>query len=161
MQKLVVQIIVFHWDKSQLSDAHKKARARLPDRYPLKSSSFALSNEQILLDKHGDDISGNHIRYQLTDDYFLIDRFRVDLKAKTVEFKARLQVDETPIYLTTINEGWIKCEYQWRYRVEEGGFIYWLYEKVIVNICFLNEFDSNVFIDNPAQQRFENLLEIH
>lgn len=160
MQKLVLQIIIRQWDKSQLSEQHKKAREDLPDRYSIHPSAFILQKEQIQLDQHGDDISGNRIRYQLTDDYCLIDRFRIDLKAKTVEFKPRLQADEPPICLTTIEEGWIKCDYQWRYRVEEGGFIFWLYEKVIVNICFLNEFDSNVFIDKPAQQSFENLLEI-
>lgn len=161
MKKLILQIIIRQWDKSQLSEQHKKAREDLPDRYPLNPSGFILQEEQITLDQQGDDISGNRIRYQVTDDYFLIDRFRIDLKAKTVEFKPRLQADEPPIFLTKIDKGWVKFEYQWRYRVEEGGFIYWLYEKVVVNICFLNEFDSNVFIDKPAQQCFENLLEIH
>lgn len=159
MHKLFLQIIVRQWDKSKLSEQHKQARENLPDRYPLSSSAFALSDGQIMLDQHGDDVSGNRIRYQLTDDdCFLIDRFRFDLKAKTVEFKPRLQADELPILLTTVKEDWIQCQYQWRYRVEEGGFIYWLYENVIINISFLNEMDANVFIDKPPQQRFENLL---
>jgi len=158
MQKLVVQIIIFQWDKSQLSDAHKKARAGLPDRYPLKSSSSVLSNKQILLDKHGDDISGNRIRYQLTDDYFLIDRYRVGLKAKKVEFKPRLQADEPPILLTSLEEGWVQCQYQWRYRMDEGGYIYWLYENVIVNVCFAEKNDPGVFVNSPPAQRFTTLL---
>lgn len=158
MQQLVVQIIIFQWDKSQLSDAHKKARAGLPDRYPLKSSSLVLSNKQILLDKHGDDISGNRIRYQLTDDYFLIDRFRVGLKVKTVEFKPRLQADEPPILLTSLEEGWVQCQYQWRYRMDEGGYIYWLYENVVVNVCFAEQLDPGVFVNSSPTQRFTSLL---
>lgn len=112
-----------------------------------------------MLDQHGDDISGNRINYQLIDENsFLIDRLRIDLKTKTVEFKSRLQADEPPILLTTINEGWIQCQYQWRYRVEEGGFIYWLYENVVINVGFFNEIDTNFFIYKPPQQRFESLV---
>lgn len=159
MHKLVLQIIIRQWDKSQLSEQHKQAREDLPDQYPLSSATVALSDGRIMLDQHGDDISGNRINYQLIDENsFLIDRFRFDLKAKTVEFKSRLQVGEPPILLTTINEGWIQCQYQWRYRVEEGGFIYWLYENVVINVGFFNEIDTNVFIDKPPQQRFESLV---
>ena len=162
MHNLVLQIIIQQWDKSQLSELHKQAREDLPDQYPISSSAFILFNGKILLDQHGDDVLGNRIRYQLTEaEALLIDRFRIDLNVKTVEFKPRLQVDEPPILLSKMKDGWIQCQYQWRYRIEEGGSIYWLYENVVVNICFLNEFDSNVFIDKPAQQRFENLLEIH
>lgn len=156
---LVLQIIIRQWDKSQLSEKHKQLRKDLPKRYPISSSVSALSDGQIMLDQHGDDVTGNRIRYQLIDENsFLIDRLRIDLKTKTVEFKSRLQVDELPILLTTINGGWIQCQYQWRYRVEEGGFIYWLYENVIINISFIDEIDANVFIDKPPQQLFENLL---
>jgi len=159
MQKLVLQIIIKQWDKSQVSEQHKKAREHLPNRYPISPSAVVVSDGQIILDQHGDDISGNRIRYQLMENnYFLIDRFRIELKTKTIEFKPHLQADEPPIMLTTIKDGWIQCQYQWRYRVDEGGFIYWLYENVIINVCFLNEIDANVFIDKPPQQSFEELL---
>jgi hypothetical protein len=161
MQKLVLQIIIRQWDKSQLSEQYKKAREDLPDRYSINSSAFALSDGRILCDQHGDDLLGNRVRYQLIDNALLIDRFRIDLDSQTVEFKTRLQVDEPPIMLTTIKDGWIQCQYQWRYRVKEGGFIYWLYENVIVNVCFINEMDATVFMRTSPQQRFENLLEIH
>ena len=159
MQKLILQIIIRQWDKSQLSEKHKQLRKDLPERYPISSSASVISDGQIMLDQHGDDVTGNRIRYQLIDENsFLIDRLRINLISKTVEFKSRLHADEPPMQLTTINGGWIQCQYQWRYRVEEGGFIYWLYEKVIINISFLNEMDINVFIDKPPQQIFENLL---
>ncbi|MDO8828345.1 hypothetical protein [Methylophaga sp.] len=159
MYKLVFQIIIRQWDKSQLSEQHQQSRADLPDRYPISSSAFVLSYGKILLDQHGDDVSGNRVRHQLTGaEFLLIDRFRIDLNAKTVEFKPRLQADEPPILLSKLGDGWIQCQYQWRYRIEEGGFVYWLYENVIVNICFLEEMDASVFMVEPPRQRFENLL---
>lgn len=159
MQKLILQTIIRQWDKSQRSQQHEKARAVLPGRYPLSSTLVDISDGKIMLDQQGDDVSGNRIRYQLMDEnYFLIDRFRIELNAKTIEFKPRLQADESPIMLTTLNDGWIQCQYQWRYRIHEGGFIYWLYENVIINVCFLNEIDANIFIDKPPQQSFEKLL---
>lgn len=159
MDKLVLQIIIRQWDKSQLSDQHQQLRDELPDRYPISSSAFALSEGRILLDQHGDDVLGNRVGYQLTEAAFLlIDRFRIDLNTKTVEFKSRMQADEPPTLLSKLDEGWIQCQYQWRYRVEEGGFVYWLYEKVIVNICFVEQLDTNLFMLSPPRQRIENLL---
>lgn len=159
MKKLVLQIIIRQWDKSQLSEPHIQARQALPDRYSIAPSALALFENRVLLDHHGDDVAGNRIRYQFTDDNFLlIDRFRFDLNEQTVEFKPVLQADEPPILLTTVKEGWIQCQYQWRYRIEEGGFIYWLYENVIVNACFLTEIESTVFITAPPEQFLDNLL---
>ena len=158
MHILVLQIIIQQWDKSQQSDLHKKAREDLPGHYPISPSAFMLFNGNIVIDQHGDDVSGNRIHYQLTKaDTLLIDRFRIDLNAKTVEFKPRLLADEPPILLSKMKDGWIQCQYQWRYRIEEGGFIYWLYENMIINISFLEEMDKNVFMSKPPEQRFENL----
>lgn len=159
MQKLVLQMVIRQWDKSQLSDQHKQARQALPDRYPISTSAVALSGNRVLLDQYGDELSGNRIRYQLTNDNsFLIDRFRFDLNTQTVEFKPKLRADEPPLLLTTINEGWIQCHYQWRYRVEEGGFIFWLYENVILNASFVEAIDAAVFMSSPPEQRFETML---
>lgn len=38
MHKLVLQIIIRQWDKSQLSEQHKQPREDLPDQYPLSSA---------------------------------------------------------------------------------------------------------------------------
>ena len=75
-----------------------------------------------------------------------------------MEFKPRLQADEPPILLTSLEEGWVQCQYQWRYRMDEGGYIYWLYENVIVNVCFAEKNDPGVFVNSPPTQRFTSLL---
>ena len=158
MKKLVLQIIIRQWDKSQLSEQHIEERQALPGRYPISSSAQMLFDGRVLLDQQGDDVMGNRIRFQLVENAVLIDRFRFDLDVQTVEFKARLQVDEQPKLLATLNNGWMQFQYQWRYRVEQGGFIYWLYEKVIVNVCFTEINEPDIFVDSSPSQCFNFLL---
>lgn len=158
MKKLVLQIIIHQWDKSQRTEHHEQLRQAMPDRYSISNEALTLFDNQVLLDRVGDDVSGNRISYQLIDNHLLIDRFRFDLEARTVEFKPRLQADEPPILLATIKDGWAQCQYQWRYRIEEGGFIYWLYENVIVNAGFVEKVDAKLFMRSAPMQRFEHLL---
>ena len=158
MKKLVLQSIIHQWDKSQLTEHHEQQREALPDRYPIGNEVLVLFDSQVLLDQYGDDVSGNRLQYQLIDNHLFIDRFRFDLQTQTVEFKPRLQADEPPIILTSLKEGWIQCQYQWRYRMDEGGYIYWLYENVIVNVCFAEKNDPGVFVNSPPTQRFTSLL---
>ncbi|MDX1749292.1 MAG: hypothetical protein R3271_03115 [Methylophaga sp.] len=158
MKKLVLQSIIHQWDKSQLTEHHEQQRQALPDRYPIGNEVLVLFDSQVLLDQYGDDVSGNRLQYQLIDNHLFIDRFRFDLQTQTVEFKPRLQADEPPIILTSLKEGWIQCQYQWRYRMDEGGYIYWLYENVIVNVCFAEKNDPGVFVNSPPTQRFTSLL---
>lgn len=158
MKKLVLQFIINQWDKSQLTEHHENLRQALPDRYPIGNEVLVLFDSQVLLEQFGDDVSGNRLQYQLLDDELLIDRFRFDLVAQTVEFKPRLQADEPPILLTSLKEGWIQCQYQWRYRMDEGGYIYWLYENVVVNVCFAEQLDPGVFVNSSPTQRFTSLL---
>lgn len=161
MQKLIFQIILRQWDKSQLSEQDSQARLQLPDRYPVESSAAKLSKGHIIFDQHGDDITGNRFRSQhVADEVFLVDRFRIDLKARSVEFKSRLSADELPILLATINGDWIQCRYQWRYRVEHEDQIFWLYENVIVNIGFAADLEPNIFMSEPPKQCFDNLMQI-
>ncbi|WP_439503436.1 hypothetical protein [Methylophaga sp.] len=158
MKKLVLQFIINQWDKSQLTENHGQQRQALPDRYAIGNEVLVLFDSQVLLEQFGDDVFGNRLQYQLLDDQLLIDRFRFDLVAQTVEFKPRLQADEPPILLTSLKEGWIQCQYQWRYRMDEGGYIYWLYENVVVNVCFAEQLDPGVFVNSSPTQRFTSLL---
>jgi len=159
MKKLVLQIIIRQWDKSQLSEQHTQARKALPDRYLLSSSALAIAEGQVLLDQQGNDLSGNRIGYQLTEDNaFLIDRFRFDLDCQTVEFKSTLQANEPPKLLATLDDDWIQCQYEWRYRVDEGGFIYWRYENMILNACFAETVHPTVFTSSAVKQIFDHLL---
>lgn len=161
MKKLIIQIILRQWDKSQLSAAHQQARQALPDRYPVSASARPLAGGEVILDQQGDDLTGNRIRFQLTSDQaFLVDRFRIDLKARTVEFKSRLTTDELPVLLTTVNDGWIQCRYQWRYRVEHDEQIFWLYEEIIVNMGFATDLEPNIFMSQPPEHSFDNLMQI-
>ena len=158
MKKLVLQFIIHQWDKSQLTEHHENLRQTLPDRYQLSNEVSALFDDRVLLDQFGDDVSGNRLQYQLLDNHLLIDRFRIDLQTQTVEFKRRLRVDEPPILLTSLEEGWVQCQYQWRYRIDEGGYIYWLYENVIVNVCFAEKNDPGVFVNSEPTDNFTSLL---
>lgn len=158
MNKLVLQVIIRQWDKPQLSEQHTQARQLLADRDVISPSALVLYEGLIHLDQHGDDVLGNRLHFQLVDNCLLIDRFRFSLDRQTVEFKAKLEAEEPPILLTTLNEGWLQCQYQWRYRIEEGGFIYWLYEQVTLNACFVENVDANIFMGSLPKQNFHELL---
>ncbi|EMR11926.1 hypothetical protein MPL1_12983 [Methylophaga lonarensis MPL] len=160
MNPLVLQITLQQWDKSQQSAEHVAARQQLPNRHSIESANVAeLFNGRVLLDQHGDNHTVNRIRYQLVDDRFLlIDRFRFDLQKQTVEFKAKLESNVEPVLLATIEQGWIQCRYQWRYRVDESGFIFWRYETVTINAAFVEQLNSQLFLHSPPIQSFPNLV---
>jgi hypothetical protein len=42
--------------------------------------------------------------------------------------------------------------------MDEGGYIYWLYENVVVNVCFAEQLDPGVFVNSSPTQRFTSLL---
>ncbi len=118
-----------------------------------------LFDGRVLLDQHGDTHTANRIRYQLIHDrYLLIDRFRVDLQRLTIEFKARLEAELAHVLLTTLEQGWVECSYQWRYRVEESGFIFWRYEALTVNVASVEQFDPRLFLHTAPVQSFMNLI---
>ncbi|WP_430009355.1 hypothetical protein [Methylophaga lonarensis] len=160
VKQLVLQITLQQWDKSQQSAEHEAARQQQPNRHSIEADNVtALFDGRLLLDQHGDSHTGNRIRYQLLDDRFLlIDRFRFDLQTQTVEFKAKLESNVEPLLLATLEQGWIQCSYQWRYRVEESEFIFWRYETVTVNAAFVEQLHSQLFLHSPPIQSFANLV---
>lgn len=159
MNKLILQMIIRQWDKSQRSAQDMLARNALPDRYPISlSTAKSLFNDSVIIDQHGDDLLANRLNYQRVDNYLLMDRFRFDLINQTVEFKAKLTSNELPVQLAKIADGWQQYQYQWRYRVEESGYIYWLYENITLNAGFTADFDHQYFIATAPQKSFFDLI---
>lgn len=159
MNKLILQVIIRQWDKSQRSEQDAQARNALPNRYPVKiPPAKSLFENRVIIDQHGDDLMGNRLQYQLVDNQLLIDRFRFDLNSQTIEFKDQLKAGTTPIKLSKIANGWQQFHYQWRYRVEHNKQIFWLYESVILNATYSEGFDEALFVKSSPGQQFENLL---
>lgn len=159
MNKLILQITIQQWDKSQRTEQDTQARNALPNRHPvIIPPAKALFNDRLIIDQHGDDLMGNRLQYQLVDNYLLIDRFRFGLNARTVEFKTKLTTHDMPIQLAKIDDGWQQFHYQWRYRVEVDGYIYWLYESITVNAGFVADFDQSFFVVSEPQQTFFDLI---
>lgn len=156
MSMLIVQTIVKQWDKSQQSEQHQQQRMCLPDRYPLHipPAEWVIEN-QVLLEQRGDDIEGKRIQYLVHDkDDFIIDRFRFSLPNKTLEYQT---AHSEPVLISQLTEGWVQCRYNWRRRVEQGGFIYWLYEDVTLNACFVEKLDSQIFMISEPETVFTDL----
>ncbi len=157
MTTLVVQIIIQQWDKAEQTEADAKARQQSPDRYPvLEANAQYLSDGQIVLDQHGDDRMGNRVQYELSDDgRFIIDRLCFDLSSKTLEYIAQPDSMLPAEPIADLHDGWIQCRYQWRYKVYEGGFHYWLYESITVNAGFVEHLEKDVFTHSEPKHLFE------
>lgn len=158
MTTLVVQIVIQQWDKGQRSDADVKARADEPNRLSVEEPNARyLFDHQVVLDQHGDDVMGNRIRYELSDDgRFIIDRFRFDLNSKALEYIAQPDSMLPTEPIADMHAGWIQCRYQWRYRVYEGGFHYWLYEAITINAAFVDKVREDVFTSAEPEKVFES-----
>ena len=149
MSILVLQVTIKQWDKSQRTDSHIEARAKIPTQYLLAfPPAVYVANDQCIIDPHGDDILGNRISYSQTDDGKMIfDRFQVCLSKATLDYLGEEKTNNSAVSLGSLEDNWTQCNYDWRYRVEEGGFIYWLYEEVTLNAISLNSLDENVFLN--------------
>lgn len=159
MKQLILQVIIRQWDKSQMAGQAVQARAAMPNRYPVNiPPAKSIFDDRVIIDQQGDDLLGNRLQYQLVDNHLLIDRFCFDLATQTVEFKSKLTADVEPVQLTKITECWQQFQYQWRYRVEHKGQIFWLYESVFLNVVYSNDFDENIFANNLPSKRHNNLL---
>lgn len=157
MTTLVVQIIIQQWDKAQQTEADTKARQQSPDRYPvIAPNAQYLFDHQVVLDQHGDDVMGNRVRYELNDDErFIIDRFGFDLNNETLEYIAQPDSMLPTEPIADLSDGWVQCRYQWRYKVYEGGFHYWLYESITINAGFVEHLKEDVFMHKAPKRVFE------
>ncbi len=160
MSLLILQIIIKQWDKSQRTDNHVEARANLPDRYLITFPPAVYAcNEQCIIDPHGDDLLGNRISYAQTDsDKVKFDRFQVSLNSMTLDYLGETKASNAATTLGSLEDNWIQCKYDWRYRVDEGGFIYWLYEEVTLNAISLNVFNKDVFLNSEPAAIYDDLL---
>ncbi|NOQ65483.1 MAG: hypothetical protein GQ582_13310 [Methyloprofundus sp.] len=150
MSILVVQITIKQWDKSQRTAEHIQQRAAIAKLYPINvPPAVYIFNKQCLIDPHGDDLLGNRVRYSQDDNgKITFDRFQVCLKSKVLDY---IGSDKTCRSIGSLDNQWIQCQYDWRYSVYEGGFYYWLYEEVCINVISVNELDENVFLKaSPA-----------
>ncbi|MDY6980380.1 MAG: hypothetical protein SV201_10895 [Pseudomonadota bacterium] len=150
MNRLVLQIIFRQWDKGQRSEQETQRRTALPDRYPVKiPPAQTLDAGNIIIDQHGDDRLGNRLQYRQDPNHrFIIDRFHIDRANNRLAYDN----DTGLIILGPLSNPWIQCHYQWRYRVEESGMIYWLYETVTLNVAVSEDFDPDLFLrTEPAR----------
>lgn len=150
MNRLLLQIIFRQWDKGQRSEQEAQRRAALPDRYAIKSPPVqTLDAGNIIIDQHGDDRLGNRLQYrQDPSQIFVIDRFYIDRAHNRLAYSN----DTALMTLGPLSGPWTQCRYQWRYRVEESGMIYWLYEMITLNIAISEEIDPGLFVHTePAR----------
>ena len=148
MSILVIQLIIKQWDKSQRTQEHIAQRADIPDRYAISfPPAVAAFNNQCVIDQHGDDLLGNRVNFsQGEDGQVIFDRFEVCLKNKVIKYQ-----EESGNNLQTIkvlDKQWIKCSYNWRYSVFEGGFYYWLYEEITFNISIQDTLNKDIFLNS-------------
>ncbi|MBL1319834.1 MAG: hypothetical protein COA63_002060 [Methylophaga sp.] len=158
MSILVLQIIIKQWDKSQRTKQHIEERQKAANYYPIAfPAAFYAFDKQCIIDQHGDDLIGNRLIYSQPDSQTLqLDRFKVNLSNKILEYSESADSDIQPTTIGSLDNRWNQCTYNWRYSVYEGGFYYWLYEEVTINAIYLNTLDENVFI-NTEPEKIVNL----
>ncbi len=151
----VFQIIIKQWDKSGQTPEHQVARSQRPSSLPLdRNNAFYAFNQQCVIDRHGDNVMANPIALrQLDENTVQIDKFRLSLSEKVLEYVG----DAESRILACLDDNIIRCQYQWRYRVYEGGYYYWLYEQVTLNATYIANLDEFIFIDNEPKQIYSDL----
>ncbi len=155
---LALQIIIKQWDKSQRTAAHVLERANIPDRYPIIfPSAFYDFNKQCVIDRHGDNVQGERLKYALlANGQIRFDRFQLSLEDKVIGYLAATQPDKAPHVIGSLDDQWIQCKYTCRYSVFKSDFYYWLYEEVTLNAICTNEFNENVFMETEPAFVFED-----
>jgi len=154
---LVIQIVIKQWDKAQTSEQDIQARQQIPNHYQLTpSATNVIFDKKVALEQIGDDVMGDRIRYELLDeDKFIIDRFGFDLTNKAVVYFPKADSMQSPSHITTLDSGWAQCVYEWRYKVFQGGYYYWLYEHVTLNASFVETLSEDVFTNTAPVFEFK------
>jgi len=154
----VLQFIVKQWEKPENTQAHKIERAALADRYPLSAeNTFYLFDKQCVIDYQGDARLGDRLKYaRLDDNTVKIDRFKLSLKNKTCDYSGVEASDIGSNEAASLDKI-LQYKYDGRSRVYEGGYYYWLYESVTLNITYSDNLDKNVFIEGPINTVISDL----
>jgi hypothetical protein len=150
MSILVLQIIIKQWDKSQRTEACVEQRAGIPGQYLIDfPPAFYAFNKQCVIDQHGDDVLGNRVTYSQGDDGKInFDRFQISLNSKVLEYTGKSGSKKGLRTIGSLDNKWMQCKYDWRYSVYEGGFYYWLYEAVTLNVISISKLNESVFLDS-------------
>jgi hypothetical protein len=164
MSQLIFQVIIKQWDKSQRTPSHVSAREAMPIRCTIAAEpAYYVLNKVCIIDQHGDDIptsifkTGRIKTAVLQDGRIRFDRFQVcgDIEGDVLEYLAK---GKKPEIIGPLNMGWIQCQYNWRYGVEEGGHNYWMYEEVTLNAVCADKLDVDYFLKTEPRIVFEDLL---
>jgi hypothetical protein len=152
MSVFVLQITIKQWDKSQRSQEHIKNRAAIATQHSIAfPPAFYAFDNQCVIDQHGDDLLGDRVIFSQDDDGNInFDRFRASIDNKVLEYTAEPKTNNYFKTLGSIDNQWVQCKYDWRYSVYEGGFYYWLYEEVTLNIIHQSTLNENVFLKGDA-----------
>ncbi len=163
MSILVLQIVIKQWDKSQRTETHVLERAKIPDKYPIIfPPAFYVFDKKCVIDQHGDDRQGGRVKYsQLADGKIKIDRFKVCLDGKNLEYFGMSKPGEAPGIIGSPNNKWIQCKYNWRYGVFESDMYYWLYEEVILNTICISKLNEKVFLNAEPAIVYEDLNNLY
>jgi len=147
MSLLILQILIKQWDKSQVTEAHERLRATIPDKYSIIfPPAFYVFDNQCVIDQHGDDIQGGRVKYaKEADENIKFDRFQVGLNDKVIAYYGA-KSGETPRIIGSLINQWIQCKYKCRYSIFESDMYYWLYEEVTVNAIYLSKLNEQVFL---------------
>jgi len=150
MSILVLQIIIKQWDKSQRTEEHVKQRAKIPNQYPIGfPPAFYVFNNQCVIDQHGDDLLDDRVIYSHSaNGKIKFDRFQVCLNSMELEYIGKSEPNNDRRVIGSLDNQWIQCKYNWRYSVYEGGFYYWLYEEVTLNLISVSTLNENVFLNS-------------
>jgi hypothetical protein len=156
MSTLVLQVIIKQWDKGQRTAEHVAQRAKIPEQYPINfPPAYYVFDNQCVIDQHGDDLLGDRVSYLQADDGKIkFDRFQVCLNSKLLDYIDKADSDKESETIGSLDNNWIQCKYDWRYSVYEGGFYYWLYEEVCINVICIDTFDENVFLNTKPAVEF-------
>lgn len=168
MSLLVFQIVIKQWDRSQCTPEHVAVREQIPVCYSISAKpAYYVLEMPCIVDQHGDDVptsvfKNGRIKYGIMPDQRIrFDRFQVsngekgdakgDEKGLSLEY---LTKDKQYQFMGRLNEGWIQCQYNWRYSVEESGQRYWMYEEVTLNAACMDELDADLFVKSTPVVAF-------
>jgi len=160
MSNLVFQVHIKQWDKAQRSSEDIAARALIADRHRIATRpQYKVLNKPCVVDQHGDDIPTNvypqgRIKTGLlADGSVVLDRFHIaDDSGRTL--LSYREKNKPALLLGCLNEGWIQTKYHWRYSVEQGGQLYWLYEEFTFNAACVDELEVDLFLKAEPQTLF-------
>jgi hypothetical protein len=151
----VIQVIRKQWDKGQLTEK-VKVEPCLP---VVKEFAYFAFNKRCIVDIQGDNRLNKPINLlQIENGWVQIDRLLINLNSKEIKPKSdeHIQFDSVPTCF--LDPQSLRFEYQWRYKVFEGGYYYWLYEHSVINAIYDEAFDENTFMNNEPKMIITNQI---